>query len=75
MAEDWIREMPGDGADIEERTPKVPDSDARNGMRQPVNISSENGAMSVGIARIAAHTKANARIQSQRHLAVHRRRP
>jgi hypothetical protein len=37
MAEDRIREMAGDGADVEERTPKVPDADVRNGTRQPVN--------------------------------------
>jgi hypothetical protein len=62
MAEDRIREMPGDGADIEKRTPKMPDSDVRNGTRQAVNILSKNGAMSVSIARIDADAKANARI-------------
>jgi hypothetical protein len=54
--------MPGDGGDIEERTPKVPGSDVRNGTRQPVNISSKNGASSIRIARIDADAKANARI-------------
>jgi hypothetical protein len=52
IAEDRIHEMPGDGAEIEERTPKVPGSDARNEMRQPVNISSKNGTMSVSIASV-----------------------
>jgi hypothetical protein len=60
MTEDRIREMPEDGADIEKRTPKMPGSDVRNGMRQAVNILLKNGAMSVSIARIDA--KANARI-------------
>jgi hypothetical protein len=54
--------MPGDGADIEKRIPKVAGSDVRNGTRQPVDISSKNGAMSVSIARIDADIKANARI-------------
>jgi hypothetical protein len=62
MTEDRIREMPGDGADIAKRTPKIPVSNVRNGTRQPVNISSKNGAMSVSIARIDADAKANARI-------------
>jgi hypothetical protein len=51
MAENRIREMPGNGADIEKQTPKIPGSDVRNGTRQPVNISSKNGAMSVSIPR------------------------
>jgi hypothetical protein len=55
--------MAGDGADIEERIPKVPDSDVRNGTRQPVTISSKNGAMSVSIARIDIHAKTDARVQ------------
>jgi hypothetical protein len=54
--------MPGDGADIEEWTPKVQGSDVRNGTRQPANISSKNGAMSVSIARIDADGKADARV-------------
>jgi hypothetical protein len=62
MAEDRIREMPGDGADIEEWISKVPDSDVRNGTRQPVDISMKNGAMSVSIARIHPHAKADARV-------------
>jgi hypothetical protein len=62
MAEDRIREMPGDGVDIEERIPRVPGSDVRNGTRQPVNISWKNGATSVSIARIDADAKANVRI-------------
>jgi hypothetical protein len=62
MTEDRIREMPGDGADIEERTPKVPGLDVRNRTRQPVNISSKNGAMSVSIARIDTNTKVDARV-------------
>jgi hypothetical protein len=52
--------MPGNGADIGKRTPKVPGSDVRNGTRQPVNISLKDGAMSVSIARIDADAKANA---------------
>jgi hypothetical protein len=62
MAEYRIREMPGDGADVEKRTPKVPGSDVRNGTRQPVNISSKNGAMSVSIPRRNSDAKANAGI-------------
>jgi hypothetical protein len=62
MAEDRIREMPGDGADIEERTPKMPDSDVRNGTGQAVNISSKNGAMSVSIARMDTNTKVDAQV-------------
>jgi hypothetical protein len=62
MPEDRIREMPGDGADIDTRTSKVPGSDVRNRTRHPVNISSKNGAMSVSIASIDADAKANARI-------------
>jgi hypothetical protein len=54
MAEDRIREMAGDGADIEERTLKLSGSDVRNGTRRPVNISLRNGAISVSIARIDA---------------------
>jgi hypothetical protein len=58
-----IREMVGDGADIDERIPKMPDSDVRNGTRQPANISPKNGGMSVRIARIYAHAKGDARVQ------------
>jgi hypothetical protein len=47
MAENQIRERRGDGVDIEEQGSTV-----RNGTRQPVNISSKNGAISVNIASI-----------------------
>jgi hypothetical protein len=63
MAEGRIREMPGDGADIEARTPKAPDSDVRNGPCQLVKISSKNGAASVSITRRDGHAKANAHVQ------------
>jgi hypothetical protein len=61
--------MPGDGTDIEERTSKLPVSDVRNRTRQPVNISSKNGAMSVTIARIDADAKADARVPMAAPLA------
>jgi hypothetical protein len=51
--------MAGDGADIEEQILKVSDSNVRHGTR---NISPKNGAISVGIARRDAHTKAYARV-------------
>jgi hypothetical protein len=63
MAEDRLREMRGDGSDIEERTSDMLDSDVRKKTRQPVNISSKNGAMSVSIVRIDAHAKADACVQ------------
>jgi hypothetical protein len=59
MAEDWIREIRGDGADIEARTRKAPGSAIGNGTRQPGNISSKNGAMFVSIARRNAHAKSS----------------
>jgi hypothetical protein len=62
MAKDRIREMPGNGADVGKRTPKVPGSDVRSGTRQAVNISSKNGAMSVSLPRRDADAKANAGI-------------
>jgi hypothetical protein len=64
MAEDRIREMRGDRADIKERTPKVPNSDVRNETRQPVNISSKNGTMSVSISTRDAHIKAQGPVQT-----------
>jgi hypothetical protein len=54
--------MPGGEADIEEWALKAPGSDVRNGTRQSMNISSKNGAMSVGIARRDVHAKADARV-------------
>jgi hypothetical protein len=62
MAEDGIREKPGDGADIEQWTLKLPGSDVSNGVRQPVNISPKNVAMSASIARRDAYAKADIRI-------------
>jgi hypothetical protein len=47
MAKDRIHEMAGNGADIEARTPKVPDSDARNGTRQPVIFNQKMAVFTV----------------------------
>jgi hypothetical protein len=57
MAEDRTCEKPGDGQKSKQMNQKVAGSDIRNGTRQPVNISPKDGAMSVSIARIDAHTK------------------
>jgi hypothetical protein len=55
--------MAGDGADFDERVPKMPRSNVRNGMHQPVNISLKNSAMFVSMARIDTYTKVDARVQ------------